>query len=415
MIDTEGFNDCSYTKVMIADNMQIDAFGRLRVSEINQLVDIKQTHDKLPLLINEVLIGGGISTYNLSESSVTMSVSNNLDAVIRQTKQRYNYQTGKSQFIKITSYDLQPQENVIKRIGYFNSGDISPYDTNLDGLFFESSNGTVYLCIYRNGTQISKVAQSDWTVDKLDGSGIDNPRQNRSRVDIDWTKDQIFFFDFQWLGVGRVRWGFVHDGDSIICHESLHANNIQKVYMSSPNHSLRWEIRSTGGSGSLTHICASVETEGAINENGFPFELYGGSLTAASAGVDYVALAYRLKSTNLDAVIKYISSSVLGTSNDDYRARLVLNPTIAGTPLVYNSIANTSIEFAIGSATNIASGGFSLGGQMFRQSTSQDSVFDSALRIGSDINGTRDIIALVITPLSAGLNYYPIINLKEII
>ena len=38
-----------------------DAFGRFRVSQITTQIDIKQLHDKLPLFINEELIGGATS------------------------------------------------------------------------------------------------------------------------------------------------------------------------------------------------------------------------------------------------------------------------------------------------------------------------------------------------------------------
>jgi len=284
-------------------------------------------------------------------------------------------------------------------------------------LFLESSNGEVSINIYRNGTLIESTPQSQWNVDKLDGSGTTtgNGAGNRSRLNIDWTKDQIFFFDFQWLGSGRIRWGFVHDGDFIIFHESKHANNIQKVYMASPNHSLRWEVRSTGGAGSMTHICGSVETEGAINENGYGFDISNtNALSAPSSGNTYCALAWRFKTDNYNRIVKFLNASLLGTSNDSYRVRLLINPTIAGA-LTWIDKVDTPIEYAIGATTNTVTGGFSLGGRLFYQQTTSISEQDSSLRLGTKINGTSDIMALVVTPLSAGLSYHASVNLREII
>jgi len=56
-----------------------------------------------------------------------------------------------------------------------------------------------------------RVPQSEWNRDKCDGTGL-------SGFNLDITKTQLTYTDFQWLGVGRVRCGFVHDGKIIIAH-----------------------------------------------------------------------------------------------------------------------------------------------------------------------------------------------------
>jgi hypothetical protein len=48
----------------------------------------------------------------------------------------------------------------------------------------------------------------------MDGTG-------RSGITLDVTKTQIFIVDLEWLGVGRVRLGFVIDGKIYYCHEIL--------------------------------------------------------------------------------------------------------------------------------------------------------------------------------------------------
>ena len=92
----------------------------------------------------------------------------------------------------------------------------------------------------------------------LDGNGS-------SKVMLDFTKSQIFVIDFEWLGVGCVRCGFMIDGILQLAHIFKHTNHISSVYMSSPNLPLRYEIMKTKrntNTGSIKTICAVVMSEG---------------------------------------------------------------------------------------------------------------------------------------------------------
>jgi hypothetical protein len=62
-----------------------------------------------------------------------------------------------------------------------------------------------------------KVDQSAWNGDKLDGTGA-------SGLTLDLTKPQILWMDFEWLGVGNVRCGFIINGQYIVCHTYQNAN-----------------------------------------------------------------------------------------------------------------------------------------------------------------------------------------------
>jgi hypothetical protein len=56
-----------------------------------------------------------------------------------------------------------------------------------------------------------------WNGDKLDGTGA-------SGLTLDLTKPQILWIDFEWLGVGNVRCGFIINGQYIVCHTYQTAN-----------------------------------------------------------------------------------------------------------------------------------------------------------------------------------------------
>src|SRR5210317_2106530 len=89
-------------KIQWADTGNIDAFGRARVSQVNTLIDIKQLYDSQPLFIDIVENAGGLATHSTVNATTDLTTTSNGDYVIAQTKQRFNYQSGKSQQIFMT-------------------------------------------------------------------------------------------------------------------------------------------------------------------------------------------------------------------------------------------------------------------------------------------------------------------------
>lgn len=397
------------TSVGISDGPNLDAFSRLRVSQLTTLADIKNLKDKVPTLVDEVIIGTGTSTY--INSSVLMTTSANSDAVIRQTFQRYPYQSGKSHLIFRTFSGFQTQTNITKRSGYFSSSDVSPYTASLDGLWIESSGGVISINVYNSGTATSTVAQSSWNLDKLDGTGA-------SAITIDWSKSQILVLDFQYLGVGRIRWGVDIGGNVIYFHETLNANNtITYPYMASPNQPLRTEIRQTGaGSGSFREICSSINSEGSVNEIGITKTLNNGStfINAGVVGTSYALLGLRLKAGYLDSIVKLLDYSALSVTNDDFLLQVVRNPTVAGT-FTFADVTNSGVQSAIGATagTNTVTGGVVVSSFYQRQASTNITNIRDAVRMGVSIAGTRDTYVLCVTPLTANMDIYGSLNWFE--
>ena len=379
--------------IRYSDSGSLDAFARLRTSFPYTIFDSKQIYDKSPLFWDEVTSGvGATSTHSTTDAATTMAVANNNEYVIRQTKQRFNYQPGKSHLVIMTGV-MSTSVNVIKRIGYFNSSTVAPYTSNIDGVYFENDGSEVSINTAKNGS-IDKITQANWNVDKMDGNGP-------SRITIDWTKAQIFFIDFEWLGVGRVRFGLFVNGVPYYVHADNHANLVNSVYMSSPNHSVRYEIRSTGGSGTLMHICSTVQSEGGLDQNGLTFSAGHSNTTSLTTANDtniYALVGIRLKSTHLNSTIIPKNVSIAISSASDFRWALLLNPTVAGT-FTYTGITNSSVEFATGSGSpsaNTVTDGTIL--EMGFVSTKSDYVnvdLDNAVRIGSTIAGVSDTLVLV--------------------
>lgn len=392
-----------------------DAFGRQRVSTPFTLFDSKQLVDNQPLFWDDAAVSGAgtSSTYNANQASTTIAVSNVTTGMrVRQTFRRFNYQPGKSQLVFMTGVLGAGAAGVVRRIGTFDAQ---------NGLFFQLS-GNVLSVVHRTFTSgvaaDNAVAQSDWNLDTLDGHGP-------SGLTLDVTKTQIFVIDFEWLGVGRIRFGFNINGNTVYCHEVYNANVLTVVYMSTPNLPLRYEI-SNDGSGpaaSLVHICSSISSEGGVERNGFELSADRGAtaLTTLNDADLYPLLAIRLKSTHLGATIQPNSISVICASTTDFRWAILLNPTVAGTALNFASIANSAIEVAAG-ATNATkvTGGVQLKSG-YSRGTAQGGndiiiAMPDFLSIGSKIDGTRDILVLAAQRLTGATEtFYAAMGWREIL
>ena len=146
----------------------VDAFNRLRVANPITLFDSKQIHDNKPLFWDdqEVSGSGTSSTYNTNQASSTIAVSNlTAGKRVRQTRQRFNYQPGKSQLVMFTGNAVSMDTGITKEVGYFD-------DNN--GLFFRitATDAAVVVRTNTSGSPVDTVVpRSSWNGDKLDGNG----------------------------------------------------------------------------------------------------------------------------------------------------------------------------------------------------------------------------------------------------
>jgi hypothetical protein len=359
------------------------------VAEPQTLIDLKHLYDKQPLYWSETTTGAGAVTFDSTNAWVNIAVTSGTDDCIRQTFMSFNYQPGKSQLIKLTG--LCPQEaDTTKRLGYF--------DAN-DGIFFEVT-GTQVSWGVRKGTVDTKVVQKEWNLDPFNGLGP-------SGITLDLTKVQVWVIDFEWLGTGRVRVGFV-----FYAHEFLHGNVSTATYMNSPNLPLRYEITSTGGAGSLKQICSTVISEGGLEERGSVYTVdTGRSATTGGPTVTLNTFTFvvgvRLQTTRPHAVIAPRFLDMLSVAKADIYWALVLNPTVAGTALSWSNVTNSSVQMAIGVANNVVTVGTTLTSGFSASSSSQGAGVrvepDTFLRPGVSLAGVADVIALCVSTSASGI------------
>ena len=395
------------------DNASGDAFGRLRVANPATIFDSKQTHDNAPLFWDESLeTGAGITAAHVVDESATTITStlNTAGKFTRQTYQRFNYQPGKSNFILMTGIISQSGggTGVVRRIGQFD-------DKN--GVFFEDDEGTMKVVVrsHVTGSPVdTKVAQADWNGDPMDGTGP-------SGITVDWSKTHIFMFDYEWLGVGRVRFGVNIDGATYVVHSSHHANVLTDVYMSTPNNPLRYQMETTSSSpaSKMKHICVSVMSEGGIEKVGALHSHSMGAihLDADAADTIYAAIGIRLKTTHIGATVDIIGASLLAETNDDFEWMILLNPVVAGSPVFVDHVSGSALQMYNGVTANtiadIDIGTSLLGGWIAAQQTNTLEI-QNARRLGAAIDGTRDEIVLAVRPLSSNADIHAAINWREL-
>jgi hypothetical protein len=382
----------------------LDAFGRLRISEPQTIFDSKQLNDSQPLFWDDAVLSGAgtSSTFNTNQSSTTIAVGvTTAGSRARQTFRSFNYQPGKSTQIFMTFVMGANAAGITRRVGQFSTN---------NGMYFELAGSTknIVTRTYTSGSPVNTaVAQSSWNLDKLDGSGAAGG--NPSGYTLDLTKTQILCIDYEWLGVGSQRFGFVIDGKLIYVHQVNNANSLTLVYMQTPNLPLRYEITNdgSGAAAGLTHICATVIVEGGRDETGILKSVDRGTtaLTTLNDSDLYPLIALRLKSTHLGATVVPKSMSLICTSTAAYRWAFLLNPTITGTALSFTGITNSPVEADV-ARTNATKVTAATGTQLtsgYGQASAEGALtvdLKSDLSMGSSIAGTADILVLAVQRLT---------------
>lgn len=389
--------------VSMGDGGGIDAFNRMRISAPASIFDSKQIYDKQPLYWDELLTGSTSTHYpNLACTRLLLPANTAGTSAIRQTKEYFNYQPGRSQLIQITG-KMGLTSNVTYRVGLF--------DAN-NGLFFEQANGTKYVVArgYMTGSAVdTRIAQSDWNIDKLDGTG-------ESGITLDWTKVQFWVIDFQWLGVGRVRFGMVVNGLLYYCHQRVISNIGESVYMSTPSLPLRYEVAATSGGPTVESgfdcICAALFSEGGQDPRGLSSSIGMVASRQAASGTRSPMIAVRLKAANIRAHAIIENVEILTGTNQIFW-ELILNPTLTS-PSWVSAGANSILEYDV-SGTSGAGGFVIRSGYAANQVASISETINSSLKLVANIAGTSDIILLTARGVSGNSACYGAIKWREIV
>lgn len=110
-----------------------------------------------------------------------------------------------------------------------------------------------------------RYAQSEWNLDKFDGTGP-------SGYNVDLSKMQMFYIDYSWYGAGAIRWGMrAANGKVTYCHKISNNNTNSEAYMRSGNLPARYETTSNPPFTYMAASLSNVATTMTVNSTtGFP-------------------------------------------------------------------------------------------------------------------------------------------------
>jgi hypothetical protein len=305
--------------------MLADAFGRLRVSEPFTLFDSSHRFDDNNLWSTATAVSGS-ATFDANEGLINLGVTAASGSeVIRETTKVFSYQPGKSLLVLNTFVMNDAKTGLRQRVGYYGAA---------NGYYLEQNDSAVSF-VERSSVSGSlvnnPVAQANWNVDPMDGSGP-------SGITLDLTKAQILFMDLEWLGVGTVRIGFVINGTFYVCHKFHHANLITSTYITTASLPLRYEITNTADTASssrLKQICSTVLSEGGYQLVGLQ-QAIGTPVTAPKnlpvVGTFYPIVSIRLRTSpnRLDAIVISTAISVMATTSGNYNWQVIASGTTSG-------------------------------------------------------------------------------------
>ncbi len=353
-------------------NMASDAFGRTRTSSPLTMFD--SSHRYADNNLWATLTGGSVlasasAAFVENEGLISMRIDSlSGTKLYRETTKVFSYQPGKSLQVLNTLVFSPSTTNLRQRVGYFGTD---------NGIYLELDDNTLYMVersITSGALSATRVPQSEWNVDKLDGSGP-------SGIVLDITKSQIFFMDIEWLGLGTVRTGFVINGQFVPCHYFHHANIRPTTYITTASLPLRYEIENKGAtsrSSELKQVCSSVLSEGGYELRGYQ-QAIGTSITApkalATAGVLYPVATIRLRPTRLDAIAILTAVSVMGIDTGIYQWSVIAGGvTTGGTGTWVDAGTNSSVQYKL-DATGIT-GGRTLATGYFTSNTQASTTID---------------------------------------
>jgi hypothetical protein len=245
---------------------------------------------------------------------------------------------------------------------------------------------------------------------------------------LDISKAQIYTMDYEWLGVGRVRYGVVQKGILIYVHEINNYNSLDTVYLRNPNLPIRYEMsthKNTTTGSLMTQICSTVISEGGFDNTGKRVVITSNNGATIGASEYDAVLFIRYNSSTskgaqiipeqLDLLIKPGNSSTFAG-----RWELLVNPTVTNAVTYNNASGSIVTQVAVVAAGNVITNPGTIIATGYFAGTSANSVaqmivLDPYYGLGRKIDNTSDVLAIGIKTIDNTYTVYPSLIVRELI
>lgn len=320
---------------------QIDNKNNLKVTQTLNLFGYHFSQSDHPLWSNKKTTGSATITLNTQRSALILATTTaNGDSAAWETKQLIKYTVGKGHFITISATVGTGKSGLTKRWGYFS-------DTN--GWFFSQENNVAYVVQRSNvsGSVVeTKVAQSSWNIDKLDGNGP-------SGITWNFANGGVYVIEFTWHGNGLVRFGVQYNGKTYFVHSSMLDNAAPYVSIRNPIQPIKVEIVNTTATASSSEFNLH-----AVSANKYGLQdveataKFTASRTFNEKGIVDNAfrplLAIRPKLTfngRINRIIIRPTNMTVYSDSQPIYVRVVLNPTTITGASWASVVNNSAVEF----------------------------------------------------------------------
>ena len=378
-------------------NLNLDPGGRLRTSEIHTLGEFS-FGNYLDCVGYFSKIETGSGTVELAENNdpsakLTVSTSNG-DVARLGTRRNFEYNKGHPQLIYFTGRFAEGETNLTQEYGYFD---------NSHGLFFRDKDDTFYVVrrtSVTGNTVDYEIAQSNWNVDTLNGSGDTN---NPSGLEFDKTKETFYAIDFLWLGAFHVRYYIAIGNQAYLVHTEEYSNKIDVPYMDSGQAKIQGHIKTTGTistSKSMYMTCAAVKSEGKEVHMGRIRNVDTRTTAVSLTTSPSIVAGIRLNSNFTAGSIKPVSFGIMPISGNSFvYYQIIYNATISNATWVQLdgiadglNIVTTTPTYSGG---KVLLSGYLAMGNKNQISTGLNLLIENDIYIGTDLSDISEPLIIV--------------------
>lgn len=394
----------------------LSTFGSLLTESPETIRQHVYAYDEHADRFYDVNTGGASLAYATGERAVILDTNGTSSGVLSQRTSHYYHPYQPGTMMKVMQTVVvgdAGKANVRRRWGLFD-------DDN--GIFWELDGTTMYVVIRSNtsGSPVdTRVAQTDWNRDELDGTNDFN---------LDLTKANLYWMDLQWLGVGVVRFGiYEEDGTKTTCHVVENPNNETTAYMRQGTLPIRLECENTGAAASsseLKSICTVVKNAGKTKRQLQSHTTYCTGVSCTFSDGEKPILSIRPKTTfntlKNSAIVYFEEMHLCSEGSGPFLIRVRDNSTLLGDS--FNEIDSTSHTEVDCDATGVSGGVVrysamvGAGSEYAHDFLKNKAEFSDEITSLLDADGTTQrnisITAQGLTPSASG-TFYSSLNIKE--
>ena len=435
----KGIATANYTQ----SDFTLDSFQRLRTSEPRIQFEASfsaQTPATASSVWEATAVASGTValTGNLFGSILGTTTSANSGYWI-QAYNHVRYAPGISTLFRGTFCFNTLLSGLTSRYGMFTDQGSFP-STAGDGVFIEAAGSTISFVVRSMaagaGSEV-RTSQGSWNLDKMDGTGA-------SGVNLVWTNTQHVVIEYQWLGVGTIRFGFETGAlGTIWAHQVNAVNTATTSWSRTGSLPVRAECFTTttqAAPGTFTIINCTVIQEGDVADlRGWRYfsSNSGGTVRLGGTALGlYPVMSLRAVSTNdLTKRTRFIPVSlsvtlaVVATGATSVQVALLTFPTpnTGATFAVQPTGSGTTVDIAATATTAVTGTAIAswiipnvVGTYTFDLSAMTDNQNVSGYNAAGSVSITgSSVMTLAVGPMtgtaSAGATIAATINWKEIV